>query len=553
MQDEINRPAAKATKHLYSNIAESVSPTPLSPRNVRLHFRHSADICPFCVRQSGDMIADTQTVMNVAKVFDKFMKRFLAYEAFAVQRNAMERDAASISKSIGDWATFERGLETLSRSTASIINRDATGRKGLTFSDLLIKPIQRVCKYPLFFNDLCKQTPACDDPVAHAELQKVLFRLEETVKEINRAQDNPSTRKLIEITWRLQDRLSFKGTQQLSKSVLLRLLGHVQLCGALHVAYETKERIAGQYMICILYRSCLLLATTNKAFSSYAVEAVISLLNARIERPDNGSGLQCHTAPFTWKLVFQSGRREYEIILSACSEKEEEEWKDRLKARIAAEAHDYTECCPSAGEIVTLLDFDIKSLDPRLGLGPFHSPTRRTSIQRAATVGPKTNPHQVIIKHTCALKEIKIGNEVEPPVLRSQSHLSSNNIPILAPRRAERSKLESALFDVWSKDALPYPSMGARRAENAIRASANSVKRKLNMVSIASNFSKRSASFTSIGNQLADDTRSPFQNPGSQTSKPQLSTSFQPGKPENFPTITWCRECLSRARARFLQ
>jgi hypothetical protein len=439
--------------------------------------------------------------MNVAKVFDKFMKRFLAYEAFAAQRDAMDRDAVSISKTITDWATFERGLETLSRSTAPIINRDATGRKGLTFSDLLIKPIQRVCKYPLFFNDLCKQTPACDDPVAHAELQKVLFRLEETVQDINRAQDNPSTRKLIEITWRLQDRLSFKAMQELSKPVLLRLLGHVQLCGALHVAYESNERISGQYMICILYRSCLLLATANKVFSTYAVDAIISLLNARIEKPDNGSGLQCHTAPFTWKLIFESGHREYEIILSACSEKEEEEWKDRLKARIAAEAHDYSECCPSAGEIVTILDLDIKSLDP--GFGPSHNLTRRKSIQRAATVGPRTSPHQVIIKQTCALKEIKTGNEVEPPILRSQSHLSTNNIPILAPRRAERSRLESALSDVWSKDVLPYPGMGNRRAENAIRASANSVIRKL----------RRSANFTSIGSQLPEDARSSFQNP----------------------------------------
>jgi hypothetical protein len=466
-QDEMSRPIAKSTKHLHWHIAESAPPISLSPGSPRLLFRRCIDICPSCVRQRDIITSDPQTIMNVAKVFDKFMRRFLAYEAFAAQRDAMDRDAISISKTISDWTTFERGVEALSRSTASIISRDANGRKGLTFSDLLIKPIQRVCKYPLFFNDLCKQTPACDDPVAHAELRKVLFRLEDTVQEINRAQNNPSTRKLIETTWRLQDRLSFKGTQDLSKPVLLSMLGHVQLCGALHVAYETSKRITGQYMICILYRSCLLLATANKSFSSYAVDAVISLLNARIEEPDNGSGLQCHTAPFTWKLVFESGQRSYEIILSACSEKEAEEWKDRLKTRIEAEAYDYSESYPSAGEIATQLDLDIKPLDPVLG--PSDSFTRRGSIQRAATIGPKSNLRQVIIKHTCAQKEIKTGDGVDLPVLRSQSHLSSNHIPILAPRRAERSRLETALSDVWSKDTLPYPGMGTRRVENPIR------------------------------------------------------------------------------------
>jgi len=361
--------------------------------------------------------------MKVAKVFDKFMKRFLAHEAFAVYKDAMDRDAASISKMIPDWATFERGLETLSRSTTSIINRDVTWRKALTFSDLLIKPTQRVCKYPLFFNELCKQTPACDDPVAHAELQRVLFRLKETVQEINRAQDNPSTRKLIEMTWRLQDKLSFKGMQEVSKPVLLSLLGHIQLCGVLHVTYETNERIESQYMICILYRSCLLLASANKSFSSIVVDAVISLLNAKIETSDNGNGLQCHTTPFTWKLIFEFERREHEIILSACCEKEEEEWKDCLKARITAEAHDYSECYRPAGEIVTILDLDIKSL-----FGPSRSVT-------------------------------------------------------IAPRRAERSRMELALSEVWSS------GMGTRRG------SANYVMRKLSTVT--STFSKRLASFTS--------------------------------------------------------
>ena len=64
-------------------------------------------------------------------------------------------------------------------------------------------------RYPLLFENLCKETPACDDPEAHAELEKVLFRLRETNAEIDRAQADPRTTQMIETTWTLQDRLAF--------------------------------------------------------------------------------------------------------------------------------------------------------------------------------------------------------------------------------------------------------------------------------------------------------------------------------------------------------
>jgi hypothetical protein len=41
-------------------------------------------------------------------------------------------------------------------------------------------------------------------------------------------------------------------------------------------------------------------------------------------------GLQCHTAPFSWKLVFECDHRLFEITMSACSPKEELEWRSRL-------------------------------------------------------------------------------------------------------------------------------------------------------------------------------------------------------------------------------
>jgi hypothetical protein len=42
------------------------------------------------------------------------------------------------------------------------------------------------------------------------------------------------------------------------------------------------------------------------------------------------TGLQCHTVPFSWKLVFESDHQLYELMMSACSSKEELEWRARL-------------------------------------------------------------------------------------------------------------------------------------------------------------------------------------------------------------------------------
>jgi hypothetical protein len=155
-------------------------------------------------------------------------------------------------------------------------------------------------------------------------------------------------------------------------------------------------------------------------------------------------------------------------------------------------------------DMFSSLSLDIKSIGPVFGHAD--SLVRRMSVHRAATISSKTHMSQVIIKNTQAQKMSEPPPAFAPNlVTRSQSHMSSNHVPTLAPRRAERIRLETALEEVWTKDTLPFPGMGSRRVENPIRASANSVMRKLSMASITSNFSRRSPSFSSISNTKSDD------------------------------------------------
>jgi hypothetical protein len=220
--------------------------------------------------------------------------------------------------------------------------------------------------------------------------------------------------------------------------------------------------------------------------------------------PYRTTGLQCHTAPHTWKLVFEHGHRLHEIILSGCSAPEEEVWKKKLRERIVCETQDFVEGQSTMQDMFSSLSLDIKSIGPVFGYAD--SLVRRMSVHRAATLGSKQHVTQVIIKNTQAQKIPQPPPTFSPnSVTRSQSHLSANHVPTLAPRRAERIRLETALEDVWTKDILPFPGMGNRSMENQIRASANSVMRKLSMASIASNFSRRSPSFSSMSNTRSED------------------------------------------------
>lgn len=122
---------------------------------------------------------------------------------------------------------------------------------------------------------------------------------------------------------------------------------------------------------------------------------------------------------------------------------------------------------------------------------------RRISIQRATTVGGAKSPLcQVILKNTNVLKDHGGSASTASTINRSQSLLTTTTrIPVLAPPRGERARLEALLSDVWSREVLPFPGMTMKsRSENLVRNSASTVMRKLSVASFASTFTKRSVS-----------------------------------------------------------
>ncbi|KAF9879079.1 rho guanyl nucleotide exchange factor [Colletotrichum karsti] len=444
------------------------------------------------------MMTDAQIAGAVAKVFSRKMNRFFIYEEYGAKYELMIKDVASAHRTMPQWDTYQRGIEALASSLGSVNAHAGQSKKSLTIGDLL--PIQRICKYPLLFAELLKYTPVADCPNSHMEVESALLRLREATAEINRATNDSRMKSTLEKTWILQDRLVFPDQQlDAASKNRIRSFGHVELCGVLHSCWQTKEGAKGQYMICLLYHNVLCLASASKVDQIYTIQACINLNGIKIEETDNGRGLQCHTAPFSWKLVFECDSQMYEILMTACTPREQGEWRSRLSA-LAKREEEQLDL-----NLYSSLSLPIRSLGT-----VFRKPgtvARRISIHRATTVGPKSPLCQVILKNTSVMRDNSEA-ATSSSINRSQSLLTTTNprVPVIAPPRGERARLEALMADIWSREVLPFPSMtGRSRSEHLVRSSASTMMRKLSVASIASSFAKRSNSVASIGKVMVED------------------------------------------------
>lgn len=304
--------------------------------------------------------------------------------------------------------------------------------------------------------------------------------------------------------WRIGERLTF--SNQVPRSVYLRILGQVRLCGCLFIAFRGQSRIKGLYVICILFEDTLLLATCEEdSPTRYDTLAGIPLKSAMIEDCRHSHGLRCSTTPHAWKLVFGKNGRSYELIFVACSAEESSIWQANMTSAIERIAQDITTCRRAPLELHSPLLNDMQPLRD--------NSARNLSLQRpnadhfvTSAILPPTIC-EVRITNTQAIKDFpEAPSQTSLQLLRSYSTATTTHVPTLTPRRAQRQRLEKILDDVWTKDVLPYPGM-IRRTTDPIRASANHVMRKFSMASITSNFSatKRSLSYTSIGSWRKED------------------------------------------------
>ncbi|KAJ1331573.1 RhoGEF domain-containing protein [Microdochium nivale] len=242
-------------------------------------------------QDTSSMTADPEVAAEVARIFGHRIQRFFVYEEYGAKYEMMIKDVASANHAMPGWESYQRGLEALAASLGSKHQHLDDSKKALTLADLLVKPIQRVCRYPLLFSELLKYTPACDCPDSQMDIEGVLFRLREATSEINRATDDPDVKASLERTWLIQDRLVYpaQSLNAASKS-MIRSFGQVLLCGALYVCWQTCDAVEGEYMISLLYKERLCLAVSERGDQKYTIRLCISLNSVRVEEVDNGRG-----------------------------------------------------------------------------------------------------------------------------------------------------------------------------------------------------------------------------------------------------------------------
>jgi hypothetical protein len=71
---------------------------------------------------------------------------------------------------------------------------------------------------------------------------------------------------------------------------VFRNLGSIKVCGVLHVAYQTTESVAGDYMLCALFAQYLVLATAPEDNLRFKVVASIRITDLIVDAVDNGMG-----------------------------------------------------------------------------------------------------------------------------------------------------------------------------------------------------------------------------------------------------------------------
>ncbi|KAF8444258.1 hypothetical protein BDZ91DRAFT_815850 [Kalaharituber pfeilii] len=449
----------------------------------------------------------------VANAFADTMKDLLAYEDFISQYDAMLKEGV-VFKLHTHRRSWERNCEFLVNSFLSKSQPEST-KRALTFEDLLMKPIQRICKYPLFFTELLRVTPVIDCPESNAILDRINTRVKEIIYQLDMAKDNsPKLRERLERNWLLQKRLCFKD----KLGPLPPQLGQVVLCGTLFAVWKDSKSVQGEYLACLLYKSYLLLATVSKSDLSLNVILVISLMNARIEDASQGSGIQCQNAPFTWIVAFEHDFRMYEIILCAWTAREEEVWRRSVGDRIALENRDWIfDGSPTQR---TLFFRPIAcNIEPSGSTGGYQRSLRRHwSFHGSVTPALKTEPIVVNIHHTWAPSEPALQQPRTRPtqgLSRSSSVVNISNVFSLSPKRSTRSRVENALADVWSKDQLPAGAsnwlLGSRKFSMGSIPS---------MASITSTFGRKSS-------QVICEGQSPPRSSESETARSDVKTKTE--------------------------
>ncbi|KAL4778324.1 hypothetical protein BJX76DRAFT_362833 [Aspergillus varians] len=409
-------------------------------------------------RRLKELASEANEALIVAREIGYLSKSFICYKEFCENYELLVEDTVLLRKSVRNWQGFEQGVEALTKSAASMETRSLYDNKSLCLHDILIKPAQRLCKYPLLLQEMLRYTHIQDDPSAHDEIRQVLESVREMLAEINEATTNTLTRSFVEKTFLLQDMLDFKSATPVD---VYKQLGPMSLCGVLYVTYRAStqpRQVTGAFMVCILFKHHFFLAKMNDEYRKLRPLACLYISDVRIDSLTNGKGCDYFCA-FSWKLLFHLHDEKFELVLSASSAAEEKQWKTGI-LKSAAASVDVPNAVSSELRGSSFLALDLAPEEETSIITPQLS--RRPSLQTLGTIGMqrvRSSLQPVIIRKThCPHKHGQMQ--------QIDGELERSKVPPLVPQpftitasRQDRIRLERTILHIYTRDVLPYPGM----------------------------------------------------------------------------------------------
>ncbi|KAI2730180.1 hypothetical protein CBS147332_2032 [Penicillium roqueforti] len=428
------------------------------------------------------LTAEPTEGLEVARELEKLALSFPAYDQFCSNYELLTQDVALLRRSIANWTIYDQGIEALSKSVASTERRRQEDHKSMTLNDLLIKPIQRLCKYPLVLQDLLRSTPVSDCPSSHDGIQQVLDSIRLLVTRVNLSAGNPINKDRIDKTIVLQDKVDISESHALQS--IYKDLGPLVMCGVLHVTYQTMDTTNGEFMVCVLFQRYLLFAKGIDDLRRLEAVACVYLDSLKIDTLQNGRGLCSYGCIFSWKLLFENKDENYEFVLSASSAVEEKQWNTEILKMSAAlvEVAQPRTWEPRKHSFLTLQLLPLDHVQYTVS-----SMARRSSMDSMA-ISRKFRVQHVVIKKTHDPRHTEeTASQAEGELERPKTSTDRSALTLTA-RRIDRIRLERLISDIYTGDLLPLPGMVLGRGDLFRR---GSIMRRL---SLRPGFTRRSSS-----------------------------------------------------------
>ncbi|OMJ29033.1 Phosphatidylinositol 3,4,5-trisphosphate-dependent Rac exchanger 2 protein [Smittium culicis] len=294
----------------------------LSPVEAKIISRNISQLCNIHsqVLKFFQINSDLEDIItglnNLSNKFSEYIEYFIGQ--------------SSATQLIDNLSTNKSFSSFLTKSLLKI--NESSGNRRLGIQDLLIKPIQRIFKYPLFIEDLLSTLP--ESITYHHKLVKIKNKINSVCLRINESQKTAS---MSELTIRFIQ--SYQGNPFLPKSVICKL-GVIQLSGSLDVIDHPnlpESRKNAKTYGCVLFSRFFIVNNVIKLDNSIFIEPKywfpLHSMDLTVQNNNNNSSnfrkSGYNSAPISgWRLIhIKSGQF---MDFSASTKQENKIWVDSM-------------------------------------------------------------------------------------------------------------------------------------------------------------------------------------------------------------------------------